>query len=106
MSIELKYRADNFDNSAKFAFEYLNYRKEVSRGEGYIFYDSREDQIYLMQCPASIQSHYSEAQRAHIDRIYRGEEVVRNGDIVSVEGKSYSVKILGNYSDAGRLMPV
>jgi hypothetical protein len=58
-----------------------------------------------MKRSVSLQSSYTDAERAQIDRIYRGAEVVRNGDSVTVDGKPHTVKVLGNYSDAGRLIP-
>lgn len=105
MTIELTIPADNFDRGARFAFEYLNYKKEPTRGEGYLFYAKDEGQFYILKIGGCLQSSYTDAERAHIDRIYRGEQVVRNGDSVTVDGKQYTVKILGNYSDAGRLIP-
>ena len=104
MVTELKIPTSNFDKEARFAFEYLNYKKQPTRGEGYLFYAKDEDQMYLMKAAGCIQGSYTDAERAHIDRIYRGEQVIRNGDKVSVDGKIYTVKILGNYSDAGRLI--
>ena len=103
--IELTIPASNFDRAARFAFEYLDYKKCPTRGEGYLFYDDINDEMFLMKSAACIQSHYSDEERAHTARIYRGEQVVRHGDTVSVNGKIYTVKILGNYSDAGRLIP-
>jgi hypothetical protein len=105
MTIELTIPANTFDNDAHFAFEYLNYKKQPTRGEGYLFYADDEEQFYIMQCGACIKSSYTDADRALTDRIYRGEQVVRNGDTVTVAGNAYTVKILGNYSDAGRLIP-
>jgi hypothetical protein len=105
MTIELTIPANNFDNDAHFAFEYLNYKKEPTRGEGYLFYAGDEGQFYIMKCGATLKSSYTDADRALTNRIYRGEQVVRNGDTVTVAGNTYTVKILGNYSDAGRLIP-
>ena len=103
--ITLNIRANNFDRAASFAFEYINYKKQPQRAEGYLFYSAQEDTLYLMKRPVCLQSSYTDAERAHTDRIYRGEEVVRNGDTVMVGNKPFTVKILGNYSDAGRLIP-
>lgn len=41
-------------------------------------------------------------ERAHLN----AQVPVHNGDMVEVEGKQYTVKILGNYSDTDRLIPV
>jgi hypothetical protein len=105
MTIELTLPTDTFDRDARFAFEYLDYKKRPTRGEGYLFHDDRNDEMFLMQAAGCLKSHYTDADRAHIDRIYNGEQVVRHGDTVSVGGKLYTVKVLGNYSDAGRLIP-
>jgi hypothetical protein len=105
MTATLTYPANNFDRDARFAFEYLNWRKQPTRGEGYLFYDDTEDQIYILKCASCIQGSYTAEERAHIARIFHGEQVLRNSDTVIVEGKPYTVKILGDYSDAGRLIP-
>jgi len=105
MTINLTIPTDNFDRAAGFAFEYLDYKKQPQRAEGYLFYDEEGDTMYLMKRAVSLQSSYTDAERAQIDRIYRGPQVVRNGDSVTVDGKPYTVKVLGNYSDAGRLIP-
>ena len=106
MTTTLSFPSDTFDKAARFAFEYLNYRKEPVRGEGYLFNDKTTGQIFIMKCPSSLQSHYSADEIAHSDRIYRGNDVVVHGDTVNVGGKQYLVKILGNYSDAGRLIAI
>lgn len=105
MTIELTIPANTFDDDAHFAFEYLNYKKQPTRGEGYLFYAKDEGQFYIMKCGACLKSSYTDADRALTDRIYRGEQVVRDGDTVTVSGNAYTVKILGNYSNAGRLIP-
>lgn len=105
MIINLTMPADNFDRASSFAFEYIDYKKQPQRAEGYLFYSKQEEQMYLMKRSVSLQSSYTDAERAHIDRIYNGEQVVRDGDTVTVYGKTFKVKILGNYSDAGRLIP-
>lgn len=103
--ITLHIPADNFDRAAGFAFEYMDYKKQPQRAEGYLFYSEQDCTMYLMKRTVCIQSSYTDAERAHTDRIYRGDAVVRNGDSVMVDGKPFTVKILGNYSDAGRLIP-
>lgn len=103
MTIELTFKRDNFDRDAHFAFEYLDYKKRPTVAEGYLFRDPTDGQIFLMKSAAMIKDSYSAADIAHTDRIYRGEQVVRSGDTVLVDGKPHTVKVLGNYSDAGRL---
>lgn len=106
MTIELTYPTSTFDNAAHFAFEYMNWRKEPTRGEGYLFRDDSTGEVFLMKSASMLKSHYTAEDRAHTDRIYRGEQVVRHGDTVLIDGKAHTVKVLGNYSDAGRMIPV
>lgn len=103
--ITLTIPTSTFDRAARFAFEYLDYKKQPTRAEGYLFYDDQADEMFLMKSATCLQGSYSDDDRAHIDRIYRGADVVRHGDAVLVDGKPYTVKVLGNYSDAGRLIP-
>jgi hypothetical protein len=102
--ITLTFPANNFDRAAGFAFIYLDYKKQPQRAEGYLFLDESDGQIYIMKRAACIQATYTQEERDHIDRIYYGPEVVKDGDTVQVDDHLYTVKILGNYSDAGRLI--
>ena len=104
--ISLAFPTSNFDRAAGFAFTYLDYKKNLQRAEGYLFRDDTDDQIYLMKRAVCLQATYTQAERDQIDRINYGAEVVNHGDTVQVEGKLYTVKILGNYSDAGRLIAI
>ena len=103
--LSLTYPTDNFDRAAGFAFTYLDYKKNLQRAEGRLFRDDTDGQIYIMQRSACIQASYTQEERNHIERIAYGPDVVNHGDSVEVDGKTYTVKILGNYSDAGRLIP-
>lgn len=93
-----------FDDAAKFAFEYER-RGSPVRATGYLrdYRDSGEG-VVLMQEPTFLADSYSEAEIAMRKRV-ASEEPVRDGDIVEVEGERFRVRILGNYSDAGRLIP-
>lgn len=106
MTIELTIPADTFDRAARFAFEFTNYKKQAERAEGYVFYDDAADEMFLMKSATCLQSHYTDEDRAQIQRIYHGEQVVRHGDVVTINGRQYTTKVLGNYSDAGRFIPV
>lgn len=105
MTIELTIPANTFDRDAHFAFEYLNYKKQPTRGEGYVFHDDQNDEWFILKSASVVKDSYTDADRAHTDRIFRGEQVLRTGDRVTVNGKAFTVKILGDYSDAGRLIP-
>jgi hypothetical protein len=48
---------------------------------------------------------YSDADRAETGRL-ASEQPVRNGDVVQIDGKLYTAKVLGVYSDACIFNPV
>ena len=58
-----------------------------------------------MQKSACLKQHYTERDIAERNKL-NAMTPIKNGDIVLVNGKQYEVKILGDYSDAGRLIPV
>tara|TARA_R110000772_G_scaffold1105_1_gene3929 strand:- start:42 stop:362 length:321 start_codon:yes stop_codon:yes gene_type:complete len=95
---------DSFDGEADFTFEYKGYSGRTRTASGYLF-QSDDGQIYLMQNSSVLKSHYSDADRAERERL-NSMEPVRDGDVVTVEDKQYKVKILGDFSDAGRLYAI
>ena len=95
---------DSFDTAADFTFEYKGYAGRTCTASGYLF-QSTDGQIYLMKNSAVLKSHYSDEDRAERARL-NSMEPVRDGDTVTVSGKQYKVKILGNFSDAGRLYAI
>ena len=95
---------DSFDNAADFTFEYKGYAGRTCTASGYLF-QSNDGQIYLMKNSAVLKSHYSDEDRAERIRL-NSMNPVRDGDTVAVNGKQYKVKILGNFSDAGRLYAI
>ncbi|UTS52020.1 hypothetical protein [Synechococcus phage BUCT-ZZ01] len=105
MTQQLNYMADNFDQENTFSFEYVGFRGVTRRATGYLFNCEKENKIYILQKSAYIKSHYTEADNAERTRL-NTMTAVKTGDIVEVEGKKYEVKILGDYSDAGRLIPI
>ena len=98
---------DTFDRDSHFAVEYKGRRGAV-RTEGYVF-DCSDCKInpgvFIMQCSAVLKDKYSEADIDHRARI-NAEKPVRDGDVVEFNGKQMRVKILGNYSDMGRLIAI
>lgn len=94
---------NSFDTAADFTFEYKGYAKRICTASGYLFQDG--DQIYLMKHSEVLKSHYSDEDIAESSRL-NSMTPVRDGDIVEVDGKQYKVKILGNFSDAGRLYAI
>ena len=95
---------DSFDSARNFTFEYTGSMGRKVSASGYLFED-KDGQIFLMKKSASLKSHYSDEDRAERSRL-DGMEPVRDGDTVAVDGKQYQVKILGNFSDAGRLYAI
>jgi hypothetical protein len=102
---ELRQSRDSFDNEARFTFEITRYNGAKSDRDGYIFKCNQENKIYIMQCCAILQGHYSAADIAHRDRL-NALEPLKTGDVVIFEGKPHTVKINGDYSDAGVLIPI
>lgn len=94
---------DSFDTDANFTFEYKGYAGRICTADGYLFQDG--DHIYLMKHSAVLKSHYSDKDIAERNRL-NSMTPVRDGDKVEVDGKQYKVKILGNFSDAGRLYAI
>jgi hypothetical protein len=93
---------DTFHYEAQFTFVLKDYKGRPSTRTGYIFKDT--DKVYLMQKSAMLQNTYSEEQIANRNRL-NSMTPVANGDTVMFEGKPHTVKINGDYSDAGALIP-
>jgi|APGre2960657373_1045057.scaffolds.fasta_scaffold168290_1 hypothetical protein len=93
------------DLAGKFTFEITRYNGAKSDRDGYIFKDDREGKVYIMQCSAILQSSYSAEEIAQRDRL-NASEPLKTGDVVLFEGKPHKVKINGDYSDAGVLIPI
>lgn len=101
----LRFSTSTFDADAKFAFEYQGRRGSQVRATGYLKdYRNSGEGVVLLQSPRFLSNSYSDADIA-LDRRIASEEPVRDGDIVEVEGERFRVRILGDYSDAGRLIP-
>lgn len=96
---------DNFDDSALFTAEITDFRGNKNSINCYLFDYKEENIVYIMKKADCIKSHYSEKDRETSARL-RAMVPLKNGDVVEYNGNRYHVKILGNYSDAGRLIPV
>ena len=92
------------DRDTTFRFAY-NFRGVETYRKGHLFNDTQENEICIMYTGSMMQDVYSAKDIEERNRL-RDQEPVRNGDVVEVEGKQYTVKILGDYSDAGRLIPI
>ena len=60
---------------------------------------------FINQASACLKDHYTAEDRAASARL-ASEEPVRDGEIVLLNGRQYRVKVIGDYSDAARLLPV
>lgn len=104
MTTTLNFPRDNFDQDNTFVFAYQGARGIERQATGYLF-QSGDQGIFIQKKSAFIADSYTEADRAESARL-AAQAPLRTGDEVTVEGKQYKVRILGNYSDAGRLIPV
>ena len=103
MTMTLNFPRDHFDQDNTFTFAYQGIRGQECTATGYLFKEERV--IYLMKKTACLKSEYT--AKDYEERVRLSAQVpVRHGDVVEVDGKQYTVKILGNYKDAGRLIPV
>ncbi len=100
----LNFPTDNFDRQATFRFAFKGFRG-VSTRTGYLFFADDVNKIYVMQKSACLKSQYSDAEIAELDRLNNSTPIA-TGDVVEVNGKQYTVKINGDYSDAGFLIPM
>lgn len=101
-------RLDTFNDDALFTFQWTDRRGRIQSRTGYIF-DARDCRlqpgVFLMQKSACLKAHYTEADRALTQRLTT-EVPVRDGDVVEFNGELFTVKINGDYSDAGMLLPI
>lgn len=100
----LNFPVDNFDQDNTFTFAYTGIFGKQWTATGYLFEDKEEGVIYIMKQSACLKDVYTDADRAESARL-AAMTPIRTGDVVEVGGKQYTVKIIGNYSDAGRLIP-
>ncbi len=101
----LNFPRDNFDQDNTFTFAYRGMRGIERTATGYLFNSTEEGVVYIMKQAACLKDVYTDADRAEQRRL-DAQIPLRTGDVVTVEGKQYRVRILGNYSDAGRLDPM
>lgn len=92
-------------NVISFPFVYNNHRGIPTTAEGYVFHDDRDDVYFIMKCPTVMKGKYSEKDFEEQRRL-RSIEPLVDGDFVLFDNRMFKVQILGNYSDAGRLIPV
>jgi hypothetical protein len=85
-----------------FVFTYKSHKSGLIRAVGYLYFLKDENQIYVLKENDCIKSNYSDSDRNESERLMAATPV-NSGDCVEVNGETYKVQILGNYSDAGRL---
>ena len=105
MTKTLSFPVDTLDQKNTFKFEFASRSGKTRTGTAYLLNAKREGTIYIMQRSACMKDSYTAADYEEGDRL-AAMEPVRNGDVVCVDGEQYLVKILGNFSDAGRLVPI
>ena len=93
------------DRDTTFRFAYNNHRGAEETRKGHLFNDTQENVICIMQSGIMMQDVYSAKDIEERTRL-QDQVPIRDGDVVEVKGKLYIVKILGDYSDAGRLVPI
>jgi hypothetical protein len=101
----LNFPSDNFDQQATFRFAYKGFKGRDCTGTGYLFYADDVQKIYVLQKSACLKAQYTAEDIAERDRLNNSTPIA-TGDVVEVDGKQYTVKINGNYSDAGFLIPM
>ena len=98
---------DNFDQVNTFAIE-LQSRRGTKRAKCSVRKDYQvkgDGILWALQHGATLKSHYSAKDVAELDRL-RNDEPVRHGDTVSIEGKQYTVRVLGDFSNVAIFDPV
>ena len=103
MTTKLNFCSNIQDQENTFTFAYKNSRGQERTGTGYLF-DGKEEGIFIMQQSACIKSQYTQKDREESARLL-AMTPLRTGDIVELEGRTYTVQINGDYSDAGQLIP-
>lgn len=101
----LSFPVDTFDQKRTFTFEYSGWSGKTRKGTGYLLSAKLEGKIYIMQRSTCIKDSYTAADHEESERL-AAMEPVRDGNVVMVDGDLYLVQILGNFSDAGRLVPI
>ena len=104
MTRTLILHTDNFDQINTFNVDVG--KKYPARCSLYRDYETQGDGIYwAMQHGACVKSHYTDDDRAETQRLSR-ETPVRKGDTVIIDGKPYTVRVFGDYSNCAIFDPV
>lgn len=104
MTTTLNFPANTLDQDNTFTFAFKGFKGQERIRTGYLF-DGEEEGIYIMQRGACLKAEYTEKDIKERKRL-NTMKPLRTGDVVELGGKQYTVKINGDFSDAGRLIPV
>ena len=107
MTTTLIRSADTFDQDTTFVIETKGFRRmkrmTVRLMQGY---DKRDDGIFWgMQCSACLKAEYTAKDYEESARL-NSMEPVRHGDTVTIEGKQYKARVLGDYSNCAVFDPI
>jgi hypothetical protein len=104
-AIALEFRADRFDKSKNFRFQFEGSCNSMQERTGYLFLSKHNgvETICVMQTSAVIKDGYSQEEIEQRKRL-SATNPIASGDVVTVKGAEYTVKILGDYADAGYLV--
>lgn len=69
----------------------------------YLIFD--EGKYWVMQRPSMLRDTYTEAELSELGRL-RDMQALTDGDKITVDGREYTLKVQGDYSDLGYLVPV
>ena len=64
----------------------------------------RDNTVYIMKRPSCLKDRYTDADQAETDRL-NSTNPLKTGDVVLYDGQKCTVKMRGDYMDAGRLVP-
>ncbi len=98
---------ENFDQENTFAIELVKLRRTI-RVKCSVRQDYKvqgDGILWALQHGATLKSHYGARDVAELDRL-KNNEPIRNGDTVLIEGKQYTVRVLGDYSNCAIFDPV
>lgn len=107
----LTYPTSNFDATADFKVAgvpgacYLFCAAVHPDYKGCTRQDKDFHKIFVMQHAGVLKAHYTEKDIAAMER-FKALTPIAQGEEVEVDGKRYRMRVVGNYSDAGYLIPV
>lgn len=93
----------SFDQDNTFSISKLKY----SRCKLFKDYKQDGDGIYwVMLCSAMLKAEYTDKDHEESARLSDPANAVDDGEIVTVDGKQFKIRVLGQYSDCAILDPV